>query len=183
MYGLVNRAIQGLVVEKFGAERWRNVRQRAGVQQDGFVAMHAYDDAITYALVGAASAELGLPPAEVLEAFGEYWTTYTIDEGYGGLLSTMGGTIDEFLDNLDSMHARVGATMPQLVPPGFEREAIDDDSSILPYRSTRAGLAPMVLGLLRGLAKRFAVQIEVEHLEATAAGHERFRIRTRKPGR
>jgi hypothetical protein len=80
------------------------------------------------------------------------------------------------------MHARVGATMPQLVPPGFEREAIDDDSSILHYRSARAGLAPMVLGLLRGLAKRFEVQIEVDHLEPTAAGHERFRIRTRKPG-
>lgn len=178
MYGLVNRAIQGLVTEKFGADKWRSISARAGIEQANFVAMQAYDDAITYALVGAASAELGLDAAAVLEAFGEYWTVYTIDEGYGSLLSMMGDTLEEFLENLDSMHARVGTTMPQLVPPSFEREPQPDGSSILHYRSDRAGLAPMVLGLLRGLAKRFTVQIEVQHLEPVGPGHERFLVRT-----
>ncbi|MCB9879915.1 MAG: heme NO-binding domain-containing protein [Planctomycetes bacterium] len=179
MYGLVNRAIQGLVVEKFGQDKWRRICERAELQQTNFVAMDAYDDAITYALVGAASAELELDAAAVLEAFGEYWTVYTIDEGYGSLLSMMGDTLEEFLDNLDSMHARVGATMPQLVPPSFEREPRPDGSSVLHYRSDRAGLAPMVLGLLRGLAKRFTVDLEIEHLEPDGSDHERFLVRVR----
>jgi len=178
MYGLVNRAIQGLVKEKFGDEAWKNICTRAELGEPSFVAMEAYDDAITYALVGAASAELKLDPAAILEAFGEYWTSYTIEEGYGGLLTMMGDSLEEFLENLDSMHARIGGTMPKLVPPSFEREPQPDGSSILHYRSEREGLAPMVLGLLKGLATRFSVDIKVEHLERDEDGHERFRVST-----
>lgn len=178
MYGLVNRAVEGLVTEKFGTEAWQRICARAGIEDPQFVAMEAYDDAVTFSLVAAASVELELEPAAVLEAFGDYWTTYTIDEGYGDLLTMMGSTLDEFLDNLDSMHARIAGTMPKLMPPSFEREACDDGSSILHYRSERDGLAPMVLGLLKGLARRFSVTIEIEQLDSEACDHARFVVRT-----
>lgn len=178
MYGLVNRAVEGLVRKQFGGDAWQKICERADLDNPSFVAMEAYDDAITYALVGAASEELGLAPEQVLEAFGEFWTAYTIEEGYGDLLTMMGVSLDEFLDNLDSMHARIGSTMPKLQPPSFEREPQPDGSCILHYRSEREGLAPMVRGLIRGLAGRFGISIEVEQLPATQAGHERFHIRT-----
>lgn len=178
MYGLVNRAIEGLVTRKFGAEAWQRICKRADLGAPAFVAMEAYDDAITYGLVGAASAELGMAPASILEAFGEYWTSYTIEEGYGDMLTMMGSSLDEFLDNLDSMHARIGGTMPALVPPSFRREPQPDGSSILHYQSKRQGLAPMVLGLLRGLARRFSIQIEVRQLDTTTPGDARFLVRT-----
>ncbi|MFT4841335.1 MAG: hypothetical protein ACI8UD_000010 [Planctomycetota bacterium] len=178
MYGLVNRAVEGLVTEKFGADAWQRICGRTGIEDPQFLAMEAYDDAVTFGLVAAASAELGLEPAAILEAFGDYWTTYTIEEGYGDLLTMMGSTLDEFLDNLDSMHARIAGTMPKLMPPSFAREACDDGSSILHYRSERAGLAPMVLGLLKGLARRFSVTIDVEQLDDDASGHPRFLVRT-----
>ena len=177
MYGLVNRAVEGLVTEKFGADAWLRICQRADLEDASFVAMEAYDDAITYSLVAAASAELGLEPAAVLEAFGDYWTTYTIEEGYGDLLTMMGNSLEEFLDNLDSMHARIAGTMPELMPPSFEREANDDGSSVVHYRSEREGLAPMVLGLLKGLARRFSVAIEIEQLACDTPGHARFLVR------
>lgn len=139
--------------------------------------MERYDDAVTYGLVAAASAELGMDPAEILEAFGEYWTVYTIEEGYGDLLQMMGSTIDEFLDNLDSMHARIGGTMPGLVPPSFRREQQDDGSHLLFYSSSREGLAPMVIGLLKGLAQRFEIQLEIEHLGPDESGADRFLLR------
>ena len=59
----------------------------------------------------------------VLEAFGEYWTVYTIEEGYGDLCM-MGGSLNEFLDNLDSMHDRIEHAMPGLVPPSFKRDRL-----------------------------------------------------------
>ena len=178
MYGLVNRAIEGLVKEKFGHDAWRRTCARAEIDDTKFVAMEAYDDAITFNLVRAASAELGLDQKEILEAFGEYWTSYTIEEGYGDLLTMMGNSLYEFLDNLDSMHARIGGTMPKLLPPSFEREPLPDGSSILHYRSVREGLAPMIIGLLRGLSSRFGIKLEVEHLGTESPGHERFLIRT-----
>ncbi len=177
MYGLVNRAVAGLMTDRFGEAAWQRICERAGLLDRPFVAMESYDDAITYALVGAASRELGLEPAAILEAFGEYWTVYTIEEGYGDLLAMMGGTLDEFLDNLDSMHARIGAAMPKLLPPSFSREAQADGSSILHYRSEREGLAPMVRGLLKGLAVRLGTAIEVEQLASPGPGHHCFRIR------
>ncbi|MEM6672319.1 MAG: heme NO-binding domain-containing protein [Planctomycetota bacterium] len=173
----MNRAIEGLVRERFGDDAWNNICSRAGLERPTFVAMETYDDAITYGLVGAASAELGLDPAAVLEAFGEYWTSYTIEEGYSDLLGMMGSTLDEFLDNLDTMHARIGGTMPKLVPPSFDREPQPDGSSILHYRSTRDGLAPMVVGLVKGLAKRYGIEVDIEHLEGEEPGHQRFHIR------
>ena len=177
MYGLVNQAIEGLVRRDFGDDVWLRIADRAGVEPSGFVAMEVYDDSVTYGLVGAASEELKLSPAVLLEAFGEFWTSYTIEEGYEELLAMMGRTLDEFLDNLDSMHERIGSTMPQLVPPSFEREPQEDGSSLLHYRSTREGLAPMVVGLLKGLAKRYSQEIEVEQLDGDASDHQVFLIR------
>ena len=61
MYGLVNRAIEQLVVSTKGEPAWQRVCARAGVGADGFVAMCPYDDRLTFDLVHAVSEELGLP--------------------------------------------------------------------------------------------------------------------------
>jgi len=180
MYGLVNRAIEDLVRKQHGEATWQRIRERAGVPGRAFVAMESYPDAITYALVGAASEGLGLPAESVLEAFGEFWMTYTAEEGYGDLLGLMGSTFEQFMDNLDAMHTRIAATMPHLVPPTFHREALADGASILHYESEREGLAPMVIGLLRGLAQRFGVAITIEALPAEAPSRARFLIRPRR---
>lgn len=182
MYGLVNRAVEGLVRSRFGDDTWQTICEKADVDPSGFVAMEVYDDSVTYRLVGAASETLGIPPDAVLEAFGEYWTSYTIEEGYGDLVAMMGGNLNEFLDNLDAMHARIGGTMPQLVPPSFSRETLEDGSSILNYYSKREGLAPMVVGLLKGLACRFDTEVEIESLGEVEPGHQRFHVRELPPG-
>jgi len=36
MYGLVNQAIQGLVIDNFGSENWNKIKQKAGVTNDSF---------------------------------------------------------------------------------------------------------------------------------------------------
>ena len=180
MYGLVNRAIEDLVRKQHGEATWQRIRERAGVPGRGFVAMESYPDAITYALVGATSEELGLPPETILEAFGEFWMTYTAEEGYGELLGLMGSTFEEFMDNLDAMHTRIAATMPHLVPPTFHRAALADGSSVLHYESEREGLAPMVVGLLRGLAQRFRVAIEIEVLPVESPNRASFSLRPKR---
>ena len=88
----------------------------------------------------------------------------------------------EDLDNLDAMHARIGGTMPELVPPSFSREEQEDGSSLLHYYSKREGLAPMVVGLVKGLAKRFGTEVEIECLGEEAPGHQRFLIREQPAG-
>ena len=90
MYGLINRAVKGLVTEQFGIDAWNRIRSRAGVQEEDFISMESYDDSVTYDLVAAASEELGLSAETILEEFGSFWVEYTAVEGYGELLDSAG---------------------------------------------------------------------------------------------
>lgn len=165
MYGLVNKAIEGLVRSNHGDAVWRQIVQAAGLELTGFVSLESYDDEVTYKLVEAASDVLDASAEAILEGFGEYWITYTADEGYGQLLERSGDTIEEFLENLDQLHTRVGLTMPHLRPPTIHSDVLQDGSIRLEYYSEREGLAPMVVGLVRGLARRFGKTAEVRWTE------------------
>lgn len=161
MYGMVNAAMEDLVLRLGGADMWDTIVAKAGVELPVFVAMEPYDDDLTYRLVAAASEVTGLPPADVLEAFGEHWILYTADQGYGPMLAAMGATLPQFLGNLDSMHSRIALTMPALRPPSFACEEVDERTLRVRYWSERQGLRPMVVGLLKGLGARFDLDVTV----------------------
>jgi len=165
MYGLVNRSIEQLVTDKFGEAAWDRIRERAGIDDSVFLASEQYPDAMTYSLVGAASAELSLTPEQVLEAFGEHWALRTAREGYGSLLDACGRTLPDFLENLPRLHDRIALMMPKLHPPTFSTSLRTPTSIRLHYSSTREGLAPMVVGLLRGLGTMFGVATQIVHHE------------------
>ena len=151
MYGLVNRAVEGLVLSKFGEEAWKDIKAKAGVEVEEFVSMQQYPDAITYDMVGAASEVLGLEPAQVLHAFGVHWVLETAAKSYGPLMEAAGATLPEFLGSLDQLHSRVAVTFPQLRPPSFRVSDAEGSRLRLHYYSEREGLAPFVVGLLDGL--------------------------------
>ena len=178
MYGLINRAVKGLVTEQFGIDAWNRIRIRAGLPDEDFISMKSYDDSVTYDLVAAATEELGLPSETILEAFGGYWVEYTAVEGYGHLLDSAGSTLPEFLSNLDQMHARVKLAFPDLQPPRFRISDSTDAGLTLHYFSHRPGLSALVTGLVKGLASRFGREVEVTPFR-TGEGdeaHDAFKI-------
>lgn len=179
MYGLINRAIEQMVTQAHGEPGWQRICARAQADPDGFVAMRSYPDELTGRLVGAASVELQCPADEVLAAFGEHWILYTAEEGYAELLRAAGSDLRQFLGNLNDLHGRVETIFPQMRLPTFRVEDIDADSYHLYYGSTREGLAPMVIGLVQGLARRFGQTVEVALVQAKRCVHEedRFLIR------
>lgn len=172
MYGLVNKAIEGLVCSNFGQPAWDQIRREAGLEDETFISMETYSDCVTYRLVAAASKVLQLPPSTVLEAFGEYWTLYTAKEGYGEMFRSEGNDLFAFLDNLNAMHGRIETIYPEMVLPHFECHLDDAGNTLLHYRSHRAGLAPMVVGLVRGLAKMFNQPVQIEHIVKRDEGNE-----------
>ena len=180
MYGLVNQAVQGLVVSRYGEETWQEIRSRAGIETDVFLSMEPYDDAITYGLVGAASEVLEIEPESVLFAFGEYWVLETAKKSYAELMEAAGSTLPEFLGNLDQLHSRLQATFPNLSPPSFRVEMQEPGSLRLHYYSEREGLEPFVAGLVSGLGTYFGVPVEAMQvpLEQTDGGdHAEFIVR------
>ncbi len=163
MYGLVNVAIQELVVSTAGEAKWQEIKARAGINMEVFSRMQPYDDDVTYRLVGAASEVLGLPGAEVMRRFGEFWVLYTGRSGYGEMFTMAGSDMKAFLANLDNMHTRIGLNFPALQPPSFQVEDEPDGRVRLHYFSDRQGLCPMVFGLLDGLGQLFKTSVAIEH--------------------
>ena len=163
MIGLVNKAIEQMVLERFGQETWDEIREQAG-WKDTFVSMEGYSDTITFELVMAASEILDTTPEELLEAFGEHWIRYTADEGYGEMMSMYGDSVFEFLGNLNNLHAQIRLTMPELKPPVITCREETNGRLRVTYESDRHGLAPMMIGLLRGLGERFDTPVDVEHV-------------------
>lgn len=178
MYGLVNRAIEQMISEAHGEARWEEVKEAAQVDTEVFIANDGYDDAMTYRLVGAASAVLALPAVQVLEAFGRYWVVHTAKEGYGAMLSSIGKDVGEFLENLPGLHARLSLIYPHLQPPHFTCERTSPLSLVLHYRSSRPGLAPFVRGILLGIGEMFKTPVDVSQLESKEAGadHDVFYV-------
>ena len=178
MYGLVNKALEELIVCDYGPEAWIQVKELANVGDDVFISDEAYADEITYKLVGAASEITHLPISDILVKFGEYWILKTGPEYYGALLKSGGANLKEFLENLPHFHSRIQLIYPKLRPPEFECSHVTEKSLHLHYRTHRLGLTPFVFGLLKGLSASYKTPIKVDLVASREAGdsHDIFEI-------
>ena len=179
MYGLVNKAVQDLIIREHGEETWVRIRIRAGVRDPLFVTLRSYPDKITYDLIGAICAELQAPAETVLESFGKHWVAYAASQGYGPILDFFGKDLQTFLHSLDALHARLRTVFVHLMPPSLECEDVGPGVIRLHYRSSRPGLTHFVIGLLYGIGMRFNQPLAVEILERKDEGrdHDIFEVR------
>ncbi|SDX34686.1 Haem-NO-binding [Albimonas donghaensis] len=179
MYGLVNNGVKAFILGAHGQGAWDSICAQAGLSGVEFESMVAYDDDLTYRLVGAVADHLGLPAATVLEVFGHFWVDFSRDTSVGRLMVFEGATLVERLRNLDEMHERVKLVMPHLEPPSFEFEPVGEGLHRLHYYSAREGLQPMVIGLLHGLAAESGERVEIDHVARRddGADHDVFELR------
>ena len=95
---------------------------------------------------------------EIWEMFGESFFQFCEDSGYDKILQVLGGTLREFLENLDALHDHLSTIYPAMRPPSFrcsEREK--DGALIIHYYSERQGLEHMVIGLVKTVARKLQV--------------------------
>ena len=170
MYGLINRAIQDMVCEHHGSDVWDMIKAKAHIEESRFLVLHPYPDDLTHRLVHAASEVLEISSGEIMRAFGHYWVEFTGKAGYQELMEMAGDTLPDFLSNLDELHSRVGIQFPDLKPPEFDCQQTDGTTIELHYQSSREGLAPMVVGLVEGLGKRFDQPVQVTQTEDRRQG-------------
>lgn len=174
---MINEAMRRLVSESSGDGTWVEIAERADAPET-YAVMSYYDDAVTYALVGAASEVLGTPADELLRGFGHYWSTRVGPENYSDILGATGTDVVSVLSNLDEMHARLQSLYPGLRPPSFSVTGDGGDSLEVRYGSERTGLASFVVGLLEGLGDLYRTPASVEHLSSptSAQPYDVFRV-------
>lgn len=178
MYGIVNNAIESLVITNFGEENWQTVLERSNIGIDYFLNSQPYDDAITFALAEAVSEVNNMPLPDVFRAFGEWWIVKTGQEKYGHLMEAGGNNLKEFLVNLPAFHNQIMLIYPQLTPPEFKVSEVEENSLHLHYYSKRQGLKEFVYGLISGLGKMYKVPVEITLIASRENDfdHEIFKI-------
>lgn len=178
MYGLVNQALQGLITEEYGVQKWNMIKKKVGIEIDYFVSNEPYEDSITFDLVVTASEVLNVPASDILRSFGEYWILRTGREKYGELMKAGGSTFLEFMLNLPNFHSRIMLIYPKLNPPEFMIEKKSESEIIMHYYSSRDGLTDFVVGLIDGIAEMFDTKINMILLstEKTDNWHDTFAI-------
>jgi len=187
MYGMINRGLQEMVLAQHGETGWQAICEKAGAKDTIFVRMDTYPDSLTFNIVGAASAVLGASAEELMRRFGKFWISYASNEGYGPLLDEAGDTLVEMLENLDELHFRLGNVFPlygtqkgfdKMMPPQFTVTDKTANRVLVHYRSKREGLAPMVVGLIEGLAERCGTTVKVAQVAQKSAGadHDSFEV-------
>lgn len=178
MYGIVNKAIEELVTDRFGKEVWNQVKSKSGVKVDYFLSNEGYDDAITFQLANAASSVLGVDVKEVMILFGEWWILHTCKEYYGTMMNAGGNNLKAFILNLPKFHDRIYLMYPKLAPPEFKTVEIDEQTLLLHYFSNREGLQEFVRGLIQGLSKFFSEPVAIEMIESRLNNndHEIYKI-------
>ncbi|EKT3956367.1 heme NO-binding domain-containing protein [Flavobacterium psychrophilum] len=178
MYGIVNKAIEDLVIANFGEAKWNAIKDRTGIDIDFFISNEPYDDEITFKLALAVSQEMNMTINQVLITFGEWWVIKTISEKYPGLMNSGGNNLRDFLVNLPNFHNRVMLIYPKLTPPEFKISNITENGLNLHYFSKRQGLQEFVRGLIQGLGKMFNTQVTIALIQTRNQGstHEIFKI-------
>lgn len=163
MYGMVNSAIRGLVIDNHGEAAWVTVHTQADAPAT-FEPMQPYADEITYRLVGSAVATLGGDVETLLREFGRYWIRRIAVVQYADLLQATGTRFTSFVRNLDHMHARLKMTFPSYTPPSFRVIEAGSNRLQVDYYSEREGLQPFVEGLLEALAEHFGERVQITRI-------------------
>jgi len=168
MHGLINRSIQCFVNDNYGAPVWNAVAQEAGVGPDGFEAMLSYDDALTVAVLEAASRHLDKPREALLEDMGTYLVSHGRLEPLRRLLRFGGETFLEFLHSLDDLAGRARLAVPDLDVP--ELELIEDGPHAfrLICQWHFPGACPVMMGILRAMADDYGALVLLDY-DSTAA--------------
>ena len=79
-------------------------------------------------------------------------------------MDATGQDLVSFLENVNGLHDRITSTFIGYVPPHFEVEA-ESGNVLLRYESTREGLTPFVIGIVKGLAERFGQEVTIDNIE------------------
>ena len=166
MYGIVNKAIQDLVITNFGTAVWEKVKITSNVDIEYFLSNEPYDDDITFKLAAAVAEEMNLSVSDVFIAFGEWWILKTTKEKYGSMLQAGGENLREFLINLPTFHNRIMLMYPKLTPPEFKVSDVEATSLHIHYFSKRQGLQEFVRGLLQGLGILYDTPIKILLLQS-----------------
>ncbi|HEY1983921.1 MAG TPA: heme NO-binding domain-containing protein [Terracidiphilus sp.] len=154
MKGTVVKCIEELVGGKFGAAKWKECLKNAGLPESKlYSTFDDVPDAEVMAIIKAIAVIASLSLAQVMSAFGEYWSTVYAPRVYKSYFDAAKST-RQFLLNLDNVHVAMTRSVKSAKPPRFSYEWQGDKHLVMHYASER-GMVALMPGLVAGLGKYY----------------------------
>lgn len=175
MHGLVNRALQGFLIDTYGEVTWDEVLSQAGLPAGGFESMLHYEDRLTGEVIVAASAVLYKDRCSLLEDLGTYLLSHPNQEGLRRLMRFGGDSFFDFLQSLDDLSGRARLALPDLDMPDLTIQHDSHNRFVLLVRWGLPGAGSVFLGALRAMADDYGALAFFE-AEEGEEGEERVVI-------
>jgi hypothetical protein len=171
MYGLLFNILRETVIGEYGPHYWKEICEKSGmIEMEGeVVAKQLYSEEKMTSLLSTTADVLGVEKEPILELCGEQFFRNIKHSGHYKVVSCLGHTLEGFLLNLDTLHDHLTLAYPKMKPLSFRAETTQN-GLLLHYYSTRRGLYPMVIGMVRMIAKAFyrlVVEIQLVEEEIT----------------
>ncbi|MFZ0137027.1 MAG: bacteriohemerythrin [Candidatus Sulfotelmatobacter sp.] len=165
MKGTIVKCMEELVINRFGAEKWREALKKAGLSEwKTFTMLSDMDESEFMRIMEGVASAASLSMEQTMEAFGEHWSTVYAPTVYRAYFSSA-KSARELLLNLDHIHDVMTKSMKSARPPRFRYEWKGDKHLVMHYESQR-GLVVLMPSLIRGVGKHFN-----EKLTATIVGN------------
>jgi len=161
MYGLVQIGLRDFITERYGASVWLEAAASCGIDEHAISALEPESDHVTFGVVTHVVKSQGVPLESFLDAFGEFWVLRTAPSWGEAFMGRLGTTLPAALEALGELHDGMHIHFKGFSPPHFETRCEAPGSYLVKYWSTRSGLDAFVVGLLRGLGRRFGVEVQV----------------------
>ncbi|MDX1937951.1 MAG: heme NO-binding domain-containing protein [Flavihumibacter sp.] len=178
MYGIVNVALEEMVISNYGQDKWEEALHKSGAGVFHFEVDKLYDDEVTYLLVASVAEVLEMNIHKVMNLFGEWWILKVGTGKHANLMASGGESLKEFLINLPTFHSKVILIYVEMFAPQFTVTDVEANSLVIHYYSNRRSLTEFVRGLLLGLGKMFKTPVSVILLNSRNEGadHDTFRV-------
>ncbi|AHD01517.1 MULTISPECIES: heme NO-binding domain-containing protein [Leisingera] len=163
MHGLINRAIQAFVTSTYGADRWEEVMEEAGLGFTEFEAMLFYSEEQSSQMLTAMEKVLARPLPEMLEDMGTFLVSNPQVEALRRLLRFGGVNYVEFLHSLDDLPDRARLAVSDLHLPGLELLEQAPEQFELVCQPGLPGYAYVLIGVLRAMADDYGDLVFLDH--------------------
>ncbi|MGC8201882.1 heme NO-binding domain-containing protein [Aliiroseovarius sp. PTFE2010] len=163
MHGLINRSIQCFLRDTYGVNTWAAISEDAQLGHDNFEAMLIYEDAQSFAMLDAASAQLRKPQDALLEDLGTYLVSHPNREALRRLLRFGGETFEEFLHSLDELQDRARLAVPEMDLPSIEVDEVTAGAFSVKCGPGMPGFGYVMVGVLRAMADDYGALVLLEH--------------------
>ncbi|UWQ94705.1 heme NO-binding domain-containing protein [Rhodobacteraceae bacterium M385] len=175
MHGMINRALQGFIVETYGKDVWAEVRSVADLRFDEFEAMLHYDDALTVSCFEAVTRIVHQPEVSLLEDLGTFLITHPPLDPLRRLLRFGGASFAEFVLSLEELADRGRMAIPDIEVPEITVRQIDVAEFELSARWRLPGIGALLLGSLRAMADDYGALAFLQFVSSDG-GEDRLNI-------